>query len=283
MEREHTIYSTSSGSLDIFPSNKSCRFISRLVAPIMLDPNYDCEIGLVSILYPNEYYAIVGNQYKNTLTFFTKMNGIPDIEKYSYTLQNNIPAGDIENLIYCINNEIKLRLIVYYDRNCAQIFKRGNLFYWDRYKYKVGMHYIPIPQLRVLKRRDVENVMLHMGEGVVEVLGLCSNTAYPIFGDDYERSNTISELFINQKCGVDYMYLYSDIIQPTNFGNQLVNILDCFMLDNCGDKGTRNKLYKPLKNSYTDRISIIISDQNGRVINFKEESTLTCVLHICPK
>ena len=42
------------------------------------------------------------------------------------------------------------------------------------------------------------------------------------------------------------MYLYTDIIQPTNFGNQLVNILDCFTLDNGGNKGIHNTLCKPL-------------------------------------
>ena len=68
-----------------------------------------------------------------------------------------------------------------------------------------------------------------------------------------------------------------------NFGSQLVNILDCFTLDNGGNKGIHNTLYKPLKNSYIDQISIMISDQNGRKINFKEDSTLTCVLHIRPK
>ena len=50
MERKHTIYSTSRGSLDIFPNDKPCRFINHLAAPITLDPNYDYEIGFVSIL-----------------------------------------------------------------------------------------------------------------------------------------------------------------------------------------------------------------------------------------
>ena len=76
MEREHTIYLTSTGNLDIFPNNNPCSLINYLAAPITLDPNYDYEIGLVSILYPNEYYAIVGNQYKNKLTFFTKFHEI---------------------------------------------------------------------------------------------------------------------------------------------------------------------------------------------------------------
>ena len=64
------------------------------------------------------------------------------------------------------------------------------------------------------------------------------------------------------------MYVYTDIIQPTNFGSQLVKILDCFTLDKGGNKGIHNTLYKPLKNSYIDQIY------------FKHDSTVTCVLHI---
>ena len=131
MEREHTIYLTSTGKLDIFPNNNPSRIINRLAAPITLDPNYDYEIGLVSILYPNEYYAIVGKQYKNKLTFFTKFHEISKIQKYSYTLKNSILEGDIEKLIYSVNNEAKLRLMVYYDLRYAKVFGRGDIFYWD--------------------------------------------------------------------------------------------------------------------------------------------------------
>ena len=146
------------------------------------------------------------------------------------------------------------------------------------------MYYTPIPQSTEVKRKgDIENVMMTMCEGLANVLGFHSNTMYNIHGDDHEMVSNISSTPINEKLGVDYMYLYTDIIQPSNFGSQLVNILDCFTLDNGGNKGIHNTLYKPLKNSYIDQISIIISDQNGRKINFKEDSTLTAVLHIRPK
>ena len=122
-----------------------------------------------------------------------------------------------------------------------------------------------------------------MREGIANVLGFRTNSLYSIRGDDHEMVSSISTTPINEKLGVDYMYLYTDVIQPSNFGGQLVNILDCFTLDNSGNKGIHSTLYKPLKNTYIDQISIIISDQNGRKINFKEDSTLTCVLHIRPK
>ena len=181
----------------IFPDNHPGRFVNHLAAPIMLDPNYEYEIGLVSILYPNEYYAIVGNQYKNTLTFYNKMKVSPDIEKFSYTLQNNIPAGDIENLIYCINNELKLRLIAYYDKNYGKFFKRGSILYCDKYKKRVGMYYNAISRSRVLKKGDIEEVMIYLGERIAEIFGFCSNMAYPLYSEDYQKSNTISGTSIN--------------------------------------------------------------------------------------
>ena len=84
-------------------------------------------------------------------------------------------------------------------------------------------------------------------------------------------------------CGVDYIYLYTDIIQPINFGGQLVNVLDCFTLQNGGNKGIHNSVYKTLNTQFIDQISIFISDQKGQHIHFLEDTTLTCVLHIRPK
>ena len=39
MEREHTVYLTSTGNLDVFPNNNPCEFVNRLSVPITLDPN----------------------------------------------------------------------------------------------------------------------------------------------------------------------------------------------------------------------------------------------------
>ena len=282
MDREHTIYLTNSGSLDIFPNNSPFKFVNRLASPITLDPNYDYEIGLVSILYPNEYYAIIGNQYKNTLTFFTQMHNIPELQKYSYIVQDNIPAGNPEKLVHMINKQISARLSVYYESNYGKIFPSGDIFFWDDYEKKVGIHYTPISEEKLTKG-DIEKVKLHMGQGLANILGFHSSTLYTILSGDQQMKAAVSTTNINQNFGVDFMYIYTDVIQPTNFGSQLVNILDCFTLDRGGNKGIHNTLYKPLKDSYIDQISIIISDQNGRPIYFKDGSTVTCVLHIRPR
>ena len=285
MDREHTLYLTSSDSLDVFPNNTPFKFVNRLASPITLDPNYDYEIGLVSILYPNEYYAIIGNEYKNNLTFYTKMYDVPELQKYSYIVQDNIPAGNPEKLVHMLNKEITARLKVYYQSNYSKIFPSGKIFFWDDYEKKVGIHYTAISEdkLNNLRKGDIEKVKLHMEHGMANILGFHSSTLYTILGEDQQLKSSISITTIDQKFGIDFMYVYTDIIQPTNFGSQLVNILDCFTLDKGGNKGIHNTLYKPLKNSYIDQISIIISDQNGKPIYFKHDSTVTCVLHIRPK
>ena len=174
--------------------------------------------------------------------------------------------------------------MVYFDVHYASVFGRSEIFYWDKYKRRVGVHYTGSHRsIETRRKGDIEHVTMAMGEGIANVLGFRTNSLYSIRGDDHEMVSSISTTPINEKLGVDYIYLYTDVIQPSNFESQLVNILDCFTLDNGGNKGIHNALYKPLKNSYIDQISIIISDQNGRKINFKEDSTLTCVLHIRPK
>ena len=82
---------------------------------------------------------------------------------------------------------------------------------------------------------------------------------------------------------MDYIYLYTDIIQPSNFGGQLVNILDCFSLQNGGNRGIHNSIYKPLNTSFIDQVSIIVTDQKARPIYFVEDATVACVIHIRPK
>ena len=69
MEREHTIYLSSTGSLDIYPDNKPCRFTNTLATPIILDANNNYEIGFVSTLYPNDYYALLAYEEKKQYYF----------------------------------------------------------------------------------------------------------------------------------------------------------------------------------------------------------------------
>ena len=76
MASDHIIYLTSSGSKDLFPENNSAKFINRSSTPLILDSNIDYEVGLVSILYPDQYYAILPNNDTYNITLTTIQKGI---------------------------------------------------------------------------------------------------------------------------------------------------------------------------------------------------------------
>ena len=284
MEREHTIYLSSTGSIDTYPQNTPSKFTNRLARPIILDPKIEYEIGLVSILYPNEYYAILRHQFGNTISFITKQKGIERENVFRYTIKNNILAGKFKDIIHAINEEIKLRLKVYYDNVYSKLFPNDAVFKWDKSEQKVEIHCNKSPKDDDDDDDDdeIEYVNIHLETNIARILGFRSDTHYPFYGENISE-NIKSYIPPNKRFGVDYIYLYTDIIQPTNFSGQLVNILDCFTLDNGGNKGIHNTLYKQLNTSYIDQISIIVTNQNGGKIHFREDSIVTCVLHIRPK
>ena len=190
----------------------------------------------------------------------------------------------MENLLFSLNEEIKFTLLHYYNDSYGIVFQNHDVFFWDEKRKKVGINYNVRSTANIGDIRDGEiyEVGIYMNYGIASVLGFQPNAEFIIYGSG-ERSTSFSYTTLNGKCGVEYMYVYTDIIQPSNFGNQMVNILDCFTLDNGPNKGIHNTIYKPLKNPYIDQISVRISDQNGRDINFKEGTTVTCVLHVRPK
>ena len=130
---------------------------------------------------------------------------------------------------------------------------------------------------------DIISISLKLNEGLASLLGYKSDVQYSIYNQQQEPDIHKSSKPPSPRCGVDYIYLYTDIIQPSNFGGQLVNILDCFSLQNGGNKGIHNSIYKPLNTNILDQISIIVRDQKGRPIRFVEDSTIMCVIHVRPK
>ena len=210
MEREHTIYLTNAGSNDIYPDNRPYRFSNRLATPISLDPKFEYEIGLVSILYPQEYYAVIRHQEKYSITFYSKLRRNKEISSFTYTIKNNILAGDMDSVIKSLNTEINPWLKTYFHRTYDNVFQHKDLFYWDRNKKVVGIHYSTHPKTMKLKKGDLEEVKVQFREGIAQLLGFKSNTAYPIYGT-YHEHPIVSSNPVYDRCGVDYMYLYTDI------------------------------------------------------------------------
>ena len=124
---------------------------------------------------------------------------------------------------------------------------------------------------------------MKFASGIAEVLGFRTDTQYKFHRSDISTEGIRNSNIVSPLKGVDYLYVYSDIVQPTYFGGQLVNILDCFVLESATNKGLNNVVYRPLNNHLINSISITVLDQLGRPIFFENQSVITCIVHIREK
>ena len=185
----------------------------------------------------------------------------------------------MKNIIHGLNNELIKELKIYFDANYSKYIRNDKIIYWDEYDEKSMLQYVKgsTPQ-----KGDVSKIMVKMSYAMGKLLGFRSDVDYVIYADEYRRDMQARYTSL-PSCGIQYLYTYCDIIHPSRFGSQMVNILDCFTFQNGTNKGIHNTIYKGLKTSFIDEISIKVTDQNGGGINFIEGSSITCVLHIRPK
>lgn len=282
MNGEHILYLTSNGCLDIYESNTPANFINRLSTPLMLENNVDYEVGLVGILYPDKYYGLLANDddYKIIVSTNYEKTGSSII---SVRLQQNILAGDLHKMVKIVNKNLMNHLKTYYSADIyKKMFKRPMILKWNEEESRVEIHRALLGTNELFKT-DIRSITITLMPGLARVFGFISERQYTIFSQANGLSVHKSSFLPSPRCDVDYIYLYSDIIQPSHFAGQLVNILDCFTLQNGGNKGVHNTIYKPLNTRFIDQISIKVRDQHARPINFIENSTITCVLNIRPK
>lgn len=282
MASDYTIYLNSSACSHIFSDNKTSRFTNKLGVPINLNTNIEYEIGLVSILYPNEYYAILGNVSDYGIHIKSEINiGNEKIKNviHSYIPNRSILAGDMKKIVLSIDEDLINELKVYYDRNFEKYINNNGILNWNETEQRVELRY---KKGNTFRNGELGKINIKFHPRLGRILGFRSDTDYCIYGEN-EQKNHLAKIPTTPTCGVDFVYVYCDIIHPSPFGGQLVNILDCFTLQNGGNKGIHNTIYKTMNTNLIDQISIILTDQEGREIHFHEYSSLTCVLHIRPK
>ena len=282
MASDHIIYLTSSGSQDLYPNNNPGNFVNRLSTPVILDTNTEYEVGLVSILYPDQYYAILANNENYNIIVYTYQKNIPTTT-LEVKMNKNILAGNMGKIVKIVNDNLLQYMEAHYHQLFPHLFSKDEkIICWNDTERRVEiLSKQSNPEVRIT--RDIKKNAIKLNQGLASVLGYDTRVQYAVYSQRKSLEIYKSSFPPSPRCGVDYIYLYTDIIQPSNFGGQLVNILDCFTLQNGGNKGIHNSVYKTLNTSFIDQISIDIRDQKGRRIYFLDDSTLTCALHIRPK
>ena len=282
MAGDHIIYLTSSGSRNLFPDNNPGNFTNRLPTPIILDNNVEYEVGLVSILYPDQYYAIQAESEKFNIRVYTYQKKIGKT-LLTVKIHKDILAGNMKKIVKLVNENILEYMKIHFFDIFPHLFeKEDKIFRWNEDERRVEiLSKKADSDLNVTD--DIKSITMQLNPGLADLLGFSTHSHYNIYSQRRPKSVTKSSMPPSPRCGVDYIYLYTDIIQPSNFGGQLVNILDCFSLQNGGNKGIHNSIYKPLNTTFIDQISIMVRDQKARPIHFIEDSTILCVIHVRPR
>lgn len=282
MGGEQIIYVSSSDGGDIFENNTIDRFTNRLNTPLILNSHVQYEVGLTSILYPNNYYAILKKSEKYTISVTTTHKGFAENDRnyfYKFECNRNIVAGDIKHITEMLNTDFVNEMKVYLGNRFDKCIKNDTVIEWDEKQKKVKLNYV---KSSGIESGEVSKIVLQISPDICKILGISENISYEIYGSAKEEY-TMNRFPPMPLCGVEYIYVYSDIVQPSVFGSTLVNILDCFSFQSGTTKGIHNTIYKSLNTNFIEDISIIITDQDGRRINFYEGASVTCVLHIRPK
>ena len=286
---EEIIYLTSLGSLDIYPENNASSFSNNLVGPLNLDANREYEVGILSLLCPQRVPVIHKGSINDGLQITaTTPNG--HVKTRHFVPKRNILTRDMESILKALNGEIVDWLIIFLNLadSITEILPKKRVLKWDGTnvlltRQVVRPHRVP-ERLSKWTKEVVKEIHISFFPGLAKIIGFTPHVPYSIFA----ITNEILGPYINPSPpqptnGVQYIYIYCDIVQPTPFGGKITNILDCFDFNTGFNKSGKNIIYRPLNVKFIPSISLALTDQKGSNIHFPRDSSVTAVLHIREK
>jgi hypothetical protein len=78
---------------------------------------------------------------------------------------------------------------------------------------------------------------------------------------------------------IKYIAVYSDLVGTSYMGDTEANILDMIPLEDVHSKRGNHIIYKPVKRSTVDSISIDLRDQKGDAVSFIDGESSVAILH----
>ena len=315
-EEEFIVYLSSLGSKREYPENVPGSFENKII-PLTLTPNREYEVALHGIFIPREVYTLHQNDNEGILEVYVERNArhadiatpiantkdnsinlpkiiIPDEEvastaterqlRYSLKPPRNIASKEIGGIVEELNAYwIAILKAVFGFTNYTTYFdeKRGILSY--------SKNYVAYHKRSISGRDDINysRISLLFKPRLAAILGFIPNQFYDIFVTDESQQYALKEINAHfppdPHADVDYLHLYCDIIQPTRFAGQTVNILATLPYGGSNNYySVQRPLYKKLSKNTIDSIAILVTDQYGRKIYFEEHRSATIILHIRP-
>ena len=296
MEEDTYIYLTNTASHELYPENTPTAFTNEL-QPIHLSPKLEWEIGLVNAILPKNFYTLIyPSDYIEVYS-----SGYWEDESLAKSLGIIRPpavfkANTTYEIYSFINNFFTLGLRGLLGVEFSSYFPNetaGNIITYD----DVAKRFAVNRRVREVPRNPDEGNLRELGEAVgrclyitfsnrlTHILGLFSEKKISIY-NPIESTKEVVKAEWETKAGVklcDHIIIYSDIVQPSRMGSQLVNLLDAFSLPNHPGKGLNPCIYHKLATNTLSSISIKLLDQDGNGLGFTKQQRTLLVLHVRPR
>ena len=258
------VYLNSTDNKDIFPYNKHNYFTNKIGSTIDLR-NGTYEVGLVNIIYEPKFITIsAGNEDYIIITSFAySVNGDGKTMNVKYIPNSDICVNSSEQLIRTINDEY------------VAFLKSNDMISNDQYEI---IFFNPLTNKVEFKQPIGPVGWKVIGTGfqfsgkMREVLGIKT------MGNPMDMSTaTYTRPIIPSQ--INSMFIYTDIVEPSYLGEQMVHLLDLLPLPHTTSKTGTLTIYKRVNKSVIDDISIRIGSSKNSGVPFTDEVTVNIILH----
>ena len=289
------------------------------VLPIRLDSGTVYECGVCEVLMPTSRLGVLSDEVEFGLTIDYEDNKGKITELFQYKPKVSCKSDDdidyivkkltqdiaaqyaekVESRIwhelgddpYGSDDDLRKKLIPF---DFLQVDNERGLVYFtcnevnDSFKEVEGRNYPRVQRsvaVQDLPPWQITNrsigITFHVG--LARILGMKSNTRYLIKDKlDSRKRKVFAPFYPQPKGGSGFIFIYTDIVELTRFGNQLTSIVDTRTIH--GKKSNTNTTYFPVKPlSEINSIGISIYDQDGIPVRFIDGSDVIILLHIRPK
>lgn len=264
------IYVTSLGSSEIYPKNTSSQFTNNIHPPIQLQGSW--SVGLIDCIFGDKIYYIKKNDPLYKIGFKITYKNIDGAvlggESVIYHPTRNITGRDVDDYIRELERDVRSFLL-----NEKIIKNTSYLFVYSSAQGVVEMLDMSpanFPGYYYAKA----TVTWTFGTHVASLLGVGG------YSCEYNIEKTWRcplAPIINSP--VRYISIYCNLVNSSHIADTQANILDIIPFVNVHSKRYKPIIYKSLKRSEIDNISIDMRTPQGDVIPFIDGGSTMCILH----
>ena len=264
-----------------YPENTSSEFSNQLIPPLIFQHSNEWEVSLKSCILPFQNYSTTYFENKKVieLLWMIKTNSIDEgpissnyrVSIHPHQFLNKTPGNILKQII---DQSEKIT-------GMSDIFSHILNTYANHLAI-TRRHEIEIKRGGIFK--DVASITLILDKNAQYLFGLNAQV-YNVYTVDTESYNFLINTIVgNKKITLDlvpspYIIVYSDIVQPINFGSQNLQILDIlpFGEGRLHERKLNELTYRTLSKNIIEDISISIHDSSFKILQKFSESIILCL------